>query len=126
MLEKPAKIGYDKEANVLYIGFNPTFSFDNKKVVSTDAKVLFTLNGDDINDIRIILNEKLDFLEKVGDDPAACSICASLEDFKQQLDTMFSSGNGEDNEKKEESYENVEPQSKDKFKLLMLLSLLAD
>jgi len=123
MLEKPAKIGYDKDANVLYIGFNPTFSFDNKKVVSTDAKVLFTLNGDDINDIRIILNEKLDFLEKVGDDPAACSICASLEDFKQQLDTVFGSGNGEE---KIESYENVEPQSKDKFKLLMLLSLLDD
>lgn len=123
MIEKPAKIGYDKDANVLYIGFNPTFSFENKKIVSTDAKVLFTLNGDDVNDIRIILNEKLDFLEKVGDDPAACSICASLEDFKQQLDTMFSSGNGEE---KEESYENVEPHSKDKFKLLMLLSLLDD
>ena len=89
MKEVKAKLGYDPDACVFYVGLSPTLDLKEHNLVKTDAKVLFNLQGDEIADVRIVLPEdKFDFLKKLGEDPVACPVCATLKDLRSRLNKV--------------------------------------
>jgi len=126
MKETKASIGYDPEACVFYVGFAPTFDLKNRQTIKTDAKVLFNLKGDEITDVRIVLpDDKLDFLKKIGKDPVACPICASLKSLKPRLRNIIKTGSVEKTPiEKKDTDTRVSPLNKDYIKKLLLLELL--
>ena len=115
MKEVKAKLGYDPDACVFYVGLSPTLDLKEHNLVKTDAKVLFNLQGDEIADVRIVLPEdKFDFLKKLGEDPVACPVCATLKDLRSRLSKVKEvAETGKAEESKEE---NVETEEKTKEK----------
>jgi len=114
--EVKAKLGYDPDACVFYVGLSPTLDLKEHNLVKTDAKVLFNLQGDEIADVRIVLPEdKFDFLKKLGEDPVACPVCATLKDLRSRLSKVKEvAETGKAEESEEESVETEEKTEEEK------------